>query len=270
MATNFAGSLFRLYPWQTKHYLVRGGPYDPVIQTSGNAGSLTGGYLNVANSVTLNPIPGTQTPPAVPLPRVQSQNSGGSFSTSTAALTSNTGGVYIGTIPGGSWIESVEAFCYTTLSGGTSVSWGIFWAPSETFSASNTPGFQPATLFALAYLVTAPAANTMYTTRTMVVTATNNALSLAGVSAVAEWTGWALGPGTGPTGTSTPTGATLAGLGPPGGEGFGGIKDLLAGGASPIPGDIDLYAVSFLTGGSGTANTAGNFQVKVEFTGLVG
>ena len=52
MATNFAGSVFRLYPWQAKHYLVRGGPNDPVIQTGGTQGALTGGYLNVTQSIT--------------------------------------------------------------------------------------------------------------------------------------------------------------------------------------------------------------------------
>lgn len=267
MSTGFAGSLFRLYPWQTKHYLVRGGPFDPVIQTSGLAGSLTGGYLQVATSITLGPVPGTQTPPNVPLPRVQSQISTGALTVATGVLGSNNGGVYIGTIPGGAWIDSVEMFVYTALSGGSATSVGIFYTPSENQVGAAAPGFQPATMYCLAYQTT-PVINTLYTTSGF---PGSNGLTGPPV-ACANWTGWSRGPGNGPSSTSWPTitQTTLASDGPPGGEGFGGAKDLLAGGAASIPGDIDLYFVNFLIAGSGTANTAGNFQVKIEFTGLAG
>lgn len=267
MATNFAGSLFRLYPWQTKHYLLRGGPFDPVIQSGGIQGALTGGYLNVANPVTLNPIPGTQTPPNLPLPRVQSMVSTGTLTVTTGTLASNTGGIYLGTIPGGAWIESVEIYCYVTLSGGTSTSVGIFYAESQDASGA-APGFQPTTLRELGY-ITSPVAGTTYTSRG--VPATGNTVTSAGALS-AQLTGWQTGPGSGPTGSTFPTinSQTLASNGPPGGEGFVGIKDLLAGGAVSTPGDIDLFFVNFLIAGSGTAATAGQFAAKVEFTGLVG
>lgn len=266
MATGFAGSNFRLYPWQTKHYIVRGGPFDPVIQTSGAAGSLTGGYLQVATSITLPPVPGTQTPPAVPLPRVQSQiSTTGVLTAATGTLATNNGGVYIGTIPGGAWIESVEMFCYTALSGGTATSVGIFYTPSENQGAA--PGFQPATLYALA-VQTSPAANTLYSTR--YVGATLNNATFTSAPLVTQFGGgWQVGPGLGPSGLTWPAinVTTLAADGPPGGEGFGGLTQ---GAAQAPPGDIDLYFVNFLIAGGGTANTAGNFQVKVEFTGLAG
>lgn len=267
MATGFAGSLFRLYPWQVKHYLIRGGPFDPVIQSGGTQGSLTGGFLNVTSTITLPPIPGTQTPPAVPLPRVQSMVSTGTLTATTGTLASNSGGFYLGTIPGGAWIESVEIYCYTTLSGGTSTSVGIFYAESQDQTGS-APGFQPTTLRLLGY-ITSPSAGNTYTSRG--VPATANAVTSAGGLTV-QLTGWQTGPGTGPTGSTFPTinSQTLASNGPPGGEGFGGVKDLLAGGATPTPGDIDLFFVNFLIAGSGTAATAGQFAAKVEYTGLVG
>jgi hypothetical protein len=271
MATGFAGTNARLFPWQTKHYIIRGGPFDPAIPSTGTAGSLLGGYLNILNAasqpnqITLPPVPGTQSPPNIPIPRVQNVLSTGTFTASTAVLATNTGGVYIGTIPGGSWIESVEMFCYLYTASGTATSFGVFYAPSE--SVGVAPGFQPTTLFALAYQTT-PATNTLYSTR--YVGATANGISVAG-SASTQFTGWIIGPGTGPTGTFTgDTGGTLASNGPPGGQGIGGAKDLLAGGVASIPGDIDLYFVNFAVGGSGTTPTAGNFQVKVEFTGLAG
>jgi hypothetical protein len=267
MSTNFAGSTPRLFPWQTKHYILRGGPHDPVIQSGGIQGAITGGYLNVANAVTLNPIPGTQTPPNLPLPRVQNMVSTGTLTVTTATLASNNGGIYVGTIPGGAWIESVEIYCYTTLSGGTSTSVGLFYAESQDATGA-APGFQPTTLRELGY-ITSPVAGTTYTSRG--VPATGNTVTSAG-ALTAQLTGWQTGPGSGPTGSTFPTinSQTLASNGPPGGEGFAGIKDLLAGGAASTPGDIDLFFVNFLIAGSGTAATAGSFAVKVEFTGLVG
>jgi|SRR5882672_329622 len=275
MATGFAGTNARLFPWQTKHYLIRGGPFDPAIPSTGNAGSLLGGYLNAVNAagqtnqITLPPVPGTQTPPNVPIPRVQSMNSStGVYTAATGTLATNNGGVYLGTIPGGSWIESVEMFVYTALTGGTSVSVGLFYTPSENVGVA--PGFQPATLYALAVQNT-PVINTIYSTR--YVGATLNNATFTSAPLITQFNGgWQVGPGFGPSGLVWPAinVTTLAADGPPGGEGIGGAKDLLAGGVASVPGDIDLYFVNFLAGGSGTANTAGNFEVKVEFTGKMG
>lgn len=267
MATGFAGQQARLFPWQMKHYLVRGGPFDPAFQTAGVAGSLTGGYLQVAQTITLPPVPGSMagTPPPIPLPRVQSQISTGTYTTTTGVLATNTGGVYIGTIPGGSWIQSVEIFCYTALSAGTATSVGVFYTPADNINSANTPGLQPATLYALGVKLN-PVAGTLYTS--MPIGATANVITTSG-ALMAQLDGWQIGPGTGPSGSTWPTinSITLASDGPPGGQGFGG---LVQGAAQPPPGDIDLYFVNYLIAGSGTANTAGNFEVKVEFTGLAG
>jgi hypothetical protein len=219
--------------------------------------------LNVAQTLTLPPVPGTQSPPNLPIPRVQTMLSTGTLTAATGTLASNNGGLYIGTIPGGAWIDSVEIFCYAALSGGSATSVGIFYTPADNVGVA--PGYQPSTLYALGYITT-PAAATLYTSH-----------GVPGSNAVTPGTrviltGGQTGPGTGPTGSAFPTilNVTLASNGPPGGEGFPGLKDLLAGGATATPGDIDLYFVNFLVGGSGTVNTAGMFSAKIEYTGLVG
>lgn len=163
--TNVPGDSARLFQWQMVHYLVHGGPNDPVIQSSSPPVQATPGYLGWNTVVTLPPIPGTQTPPAVPLPRVQQIGSTGTVG-GTATLSSNNGGIYIGTIPQGSWIESVEVFSYIPFAGGTSLAGGVFYAPADTQGAA--PGFQPATLFSLAYLIAFMGTNTLYSTETSV------------------------------------------------------------------------------------------------------
>jgi len=258
MATGFSGSLFRLYPWQTKHYIARGGPLDPSIQATGGPPVTGGGVLSWNSVVTLPPIPGTQTPPAVPLPRVQSINSTGTYTTTTGILATSVGGVYIGTIPGGAWITNVQIYCYTLLSGGTSTSVGVFYAPANTAGAA--PGFQPATLWVLGTKLN-PATGTLYVPGTATFAAGANAVTTVG-AICGQLDGYQLGPGNGVSGSTQ-----LAGLGPPGGEGFGGLTQ---GATQATPGDIDLYFASFLIAGSGTAPTGGSFGVLVEFSGLMG
>jgi hypothetical protein len=174
-------------------------------------------------------------------------------------LATSTGGLYVGTIPGGSWIDSVEIYCYTALAGGTSTSVGLFYQNGGAFSTTNTPGLQPVTLWVLGYITT-PAVGTVYSSTTRPA----NAVTAAGMQSAAL-TGYQVGPGNGVAGAQQG-----ASLGPPTGEGFAGAKDLLAGGTAANQGDIDLYFASFLVAGSGTAPTAGSFGVKVQFTGLVG
>lgn len=255
MATGFAGSVFRLLPWQAKHYITRGGAFDPAAQATGGPPVTGGGILSWNSVVTLPPIPGTQTPPNVPLPRVQQLNSTGTLTATTGILATSVGGIYVGTVPGGAWITDVEIFCYTALSGGTSTSVGLFYAPANTAGAA--PGFQPATLWVLGYITT-PAAGTVYGSgRTG---AQTNAVTSAGGQAAAL-TGYQVGPG------SFSAAQVLAGGGPPGGEGFGGLTQ---GATQATPGDIDLYFCSFLVAGSGAAPTGGSFGFRLDFTGLVG
>lgn len=259
MSANLTGLQTRLYPWQVKHYITHGGPNDPVAQATGGPPVTGAGVLSWNSTLTLPPLPGTQTPPNVPLPRVQSLNSGGTLTVTTAVMATSTGGIYVGTIPGGAWIDDVEIYCYAALAGGTSTSVGLFYAPAGSFSASNSPGFQPATLWTLGYITT-PAAGTVYGTRTRPANATTSAGMLG-----SALTGYQVGPGNGVSGAQQG-----ANLGPPTGEGFGGAKDLLAGGAQPTQGDIDLYFCSFLIAGGGTAPTGGSFAFRVDFSGLVG
>ena len=206
--TNVPGDSARLFQWQMVHYLVHGGPNDPVIQSASPPTQASPGYLGWGTVVTLPPLPGTQTPPAVPLPRVQQIGSTGTVSTTT--LSTNNGGIYIGTIPQGSWIESVEVYSYIAFAGGTSLFGGVFYAPADTQGAA--PGFQPATLYSLAYLIAFMAGSTLYSTET---SAGTTAFTTASIQK---------GPGTGTAGA-----AQLASLG-----------------------DIDLYYVVGNTSGQST------------------
>lgn len=256
MATNFAGQSGRLFPWQMKHYIQRGGPLDPTIQATGGPPVTGGGVLSWNSTVTLPPIPGTQTPPAVPLPRVQSLNSTGTLTVTTGVLATNVGGIFVGTVPGGAWIDELEIYCYSALAGGSSTSVGLFYANADAQGAA--PGFQPATLWLLGY-ITGPVAGTVYSSRG--VPATGNTVTNAGALR-AQLTGWQTGPGNGVAGPQQ-----LASLGPPGGQGFGGLAQ---GAAQATPGDIDLYFASFLIAGNGVAPTAGSFGFRLDFTGLEG
>jgi hypothetical protein len=263
MATNVAGDGARIFPWQVKHYVQRGGPNDPAAQSTGGPPVTGAGILSWNSTVTLPPIPGTQTPPALPLPRVQTMGTpGATHVAATGILTGNTGGIFIGSIPGGSWIDGIEIYCYTvpTFAGTTPfTAVGIFYQTANAFGAA--PGFQPATLWTLG-TITGPAAVGTYTSYG--VPAVANAVTTAAVSR-AQLTAWAVGPGNGVAGASQ-----LASLGPPQGEGFGGLTQ---GAAALASGDIDLYFCTFTVGGTSSANatiTAGSFSCRVDFTGHEG
>lgn len=210
--TNIVGDSARLFQWQMVHYLVHGGPNDPVIQSASPPTNTAGqgGYLAWNTSVVLPPVPGTQTPPAVPLPRVQSIISAG---TAGATMANNTGGVYIGTLPQGSWLESIEAYLYTAFTGATN--FGVYYAPAGSFSAANSPGFQPQTVFQLVSFTGAGTANTIYST---------DAIDAANKTA------WTAAPGVGPGNATAASAGQLASLG-----------------------DIDLYFLVTTTASAGTA-----------------
>ncbi|TAL08281.1 MAG: hypothetical protein EPO02_13340 [Nitrospirae bacterium] len=265
MATNVAGEGARIFPWQVKHYFQRGGPNDPVAQSTGGPPVTGAGILSWNSTVTLPPIPGTQTPPAIPLPRTQTMLTPGAVHTAaTGTLTSNTGGIYVGTIPGGSWIQNVELYCYTAPTfGGTTPfdSVGLFYANANASGAA--PGFQPATLWTIGTRQTV-AAGTVYVPGVATFSATN-AITAASGATRNILTAYQVGPGTGTAGSTQ-----LASLGPPQGEGFGGLTQ---GAAALASGDIDLYFCAFATGATSSANatmTAGSFSFLVEFTGHEG
>jgi hypothetical protein len=264
MATNFAGINSRLYPWQMKHYIQRGGSLDPTAQSTGGPPVTGAGVLSWNSVITLAPVPGTQTPPNLPLPRVQSMGSGNSTHVATTGiLTNNTGGIFVGTIPGGAWVQNVEIYCYTSPTfGGTTpfTAVGLFYAPADTVGAA--PGFQPATLWTVG-TVTSPTAGNVYVPGTATFSAAANAITTAGAIR-GQLTGYQVGPG---TGASSSVG--LAGSGPPGGQGFGGLTQ---GATQATPGDIDLYFAAFTANGTASAPTmtAGSFAFLVEFTGLEG
>jgi hypothetical protein len=261
MATNVAGTNARLFPWQMKHYIQRGGPNDPTLQASGGPPVTTGGVLGFNSSITFPPIPGTQTPPNVPLPRVMSMPSPGSTHvTTTGIITNNTGGILVGTIPGGSWIDNIEIYCYTTPTfGGTTpfTAVGLFYANANAFQTQAIP--QPATLWTLAS-ITSPTTGNVYST----FTSPANGVTTAGAQRAAL-TAYQVGPGNGVAGPQQ-----LASLGPPEGQGFGGLTQ---GAAALASGDIDLYFVAFTVNGTSSANatmTAGEFAVRIDFTGQEG
>jgi hypothetical protein len=261
MVTNTPGTNARIFPWQMKHYIQRGGPNDPTLQATGGPPVTTGGVLGFNSSLTFPPIPGTQTPPAVPLPRVMSMPSPGSTHvTTTGILTNNVGGILVGTIPGGSWIQNVEIYCYTapTFAGTTPFdSVGLFYQSANVFNTVANP--QPATLWALATKQTITAGSS-FTPFTAAANGITTAGALRGVL-----TAYQLGPGNGVAGPQQ-----LASLGPPEGQGFGGLTQ---GATALASGDIDLYFVAFATNATSSANatmTAGEFGFLVEFTGHEG
>lgn len=147
------GDNARLFAWQMDHYVVRGGPNDPVAQTTPlspvNSAPPTGGGTLSWNSVlTLPPIPGVSG-----LSRTMVLNS----TTGTVAggqLTTNNGGILIATIPSGSWIYDAEVYCYTAPAGATT--FGLFYTAS-----GSTVGYPVATLNLLCAIAT-PTAQTLY------------------------------------------------------------------------------------------------------------
>jgi hypothetical protein len=258
MVTNTAGTNARLFPWQMKHYIQRGGPNDPVLQASGGPPVTTGGSLGWNTVLTFPPIPGTQTPPNVPLPRVMSMSSAGSYVSTTGILSANNGGILVGTIPGGSWIDTIEIYCYTALANAASQV-GLFYAPANAFNTVASP--QPAILWALGVTPAAPATGTVYTSTAL--GATLNVITTPGAQR-AQMQGWQVGPGNGVVGPQQ-----LASLGPPEGQGFGGLPQ---GNAPLLSGDIDLYFVSFTPAGGQVAPVAGpgEFAFRIDFTGQEG
>lgn len=250
MATNTSGDGARLFPWQMVHYIVHGGPNDPSnaqLTYLNPPGSAAGGYLDAwqtiggvtsLNYVTVPPVPGSQTPPAIPIPRSQSMW-GGTTAALAAGLTSvtitNGGGVYCGTLPKGAWVDSVDMFVYATFTGnaGTVVDVGLFYAPANTVSTTG-PGYGPPLLFPLAFITGGGTANTLYSTE-----------AVGGVSAFTSAGTLNLGPG---IGTTVNTAGQLASMS-----------------------DIDLYFVAFgLSTSQGTALATGSAAIRVKFTGLEG
>jgi hypothetical protein len=258
MTTNAPGTSARLFPWQVKHYIQRGGPNDPVAQASGGPPVSTGGSLGWNTSLTFPPIPGTQTPPAVPLPRVMSMTSAGTYTTTTGILATNTGGILVGTIPGGSWIDGIEIYTYAVLAGTSSfpTSVGLFYTNANAFNTVAQP--QPVTLWALGTTPANPVAGTTYTSYG----AAANTITTVGCLRAAL-ASYQVGPGNGVAGSTQ-----LASLGPPEGQGFGGLTQ----GAASLPsGDIDLYFVAFTVAGSATSTlTGGEFGFRIDFTGQEG
>lgn len=249
MATNVSGDGARLFNWQMVHYIVHGGPNDPSTQGFFNPpGSADGGYLSAwatsaagvtsLNYVSVPPVPGSQTPPAIPIVRSQSMW-GGTTAALSATLTSFAGtlggGVYCGTLPKGAWVDSVDLFIYAAFSGnsGTVVDLGLFYAPANTVSTTG-PGYAPNLLFPLAFITGGGTAGQLYSTE-----------AVGWVSAFTNTGAGILGPG---LGTTVNTAGQLASMS-----------------------DIDLYFVAFgLSTSQGTALATGSAAIRVKFTGLEG
>lgn len=265
MVTNSPGTGARIFPWQVKHYIQRGGPNDPVTQATGGPPVTGLGSLSWNSVLTLPPIPGTQTPPNVPEPRTMTMlTPGAAHVATTGILTGNTGGILVGTIPGGAWIQNVEIYCYTTPTfGGTTpfTAVGLFYANAQAFNTLASP--QPTTLWTIG-TITSPTTGNVYVPGTATFAAGANAITTAGAIR-GQLTGYQVGPGNGVAGSTQ-----LASLGPPEGQGFAGQTQ----GAAALPqGDIDLYFCAFTAGGTSSANatmTAGSFGFLVEFTGHEG
>lgn len=270
MATNVTGNVARLFGWQMLHYYQRGGPNDPDGQSLYNTTTAHwgGGSLSWNSVFTYPPVPGTQTPPAQAIQRTMTLNTNAALSLTTGALAITgaqvQGGILLGTIPGGSWVDDVQIFCYEALTGGTSVSFGLFYAPAGTVGSPFVAAFpQPNTMYTLGY-VTSPATGTIYGAKTR----PTNAITGTG-ALVGNLAGYQVGPGY-PIGAAS---LNLAGAGTPGAQGFAGMPQAQASGANPPTppsGDIDIYACTFLIGGAGTAPTQGSFGVLVTFTGQEG
>jgi hypothetical protein len=227
MTTNTVGNQARQFNWQMVHYLVKGGPNDP--ESASNVPPTSGGVLSWNSSVGRPPLEGPLTPPGQQVPRQQSLLSGGTIGNAPA---NNTGGILIGTIPQGAWIESLEALIYTPwTTGGAINGFGFFYATAGSFSTANTPGYQPQSLQAFAWLTSAGAANALYSTE---------------------------GANGGRTAWTT--------IGTNGGVGPGIAPASFGNGALASIGDIDVYFIVFAT----AALTGGAAAARVKFTGLEG
>lgn len=225
------GNQARQLSIQADHYFVRGGPNDPVLQTGPTipAAQTGGGSLSWNSQVTLGPVPGQSAN------RTMGLHSAGTLT--GGQLTGNTGGLLIGTIPQGGWIDSIQLQCLQALAGGTDVSVGLFYCLNSTALV-----YPPPTLNLLAY-ITSPAANIIYSVMSGAAAAVTAFTAVLGAGGTAGATGTPVGPG-------NPTAA-----------GIGQLASL---------GDIDLYLASFLIAGGGTANTAGVYSARINFSGLQG
>jgi hypothetical protein len=187
-------------------------------------------------------------------------SSTGVYTAATGTLATNNGGILVGTIPGGSWIDVIDIYVYTapTFAGTTAYnSVGLFYAPANTFNTVASP--QPATLWLLAYSSTLVTGTGYSTAGALTTTVTSAGAKRAALTSAQ------IGPGNGVAGPQQ-----LASLGPPEGQGFGGLTQ---GAAALASGDIDLYFVAFLDSGSAPSAptfTAGEFGFKIDFTGQEG
>jgi hypothetical protein len=261
MPTNVGGDSARLFPWQMVHYIVHGGPNDPspLPTTQGTptalftgvsaAGTADGCYLSAwkttgagvtsVNFITVPPLPGSVAPPPyIPIPRTQQMfggtGTGAAIAAAATSVTTNAGGVYLGTVPQGAWMDSVDYYVYSAFSGnnGTCFAAGVFYAQANAYNSSNTPGYQPATVYPIAFVSGGGAANTLYSTETGQATAFTNTQTSN------------LGPG---IGQSAFTAGSLASVS-----------------------DIDLYFIVFCAGTSTTNLATGSAAVRIKFTGLEG
>lgn len=225
------GNQARQYPWQVDHYIIRGGPNDPTLQTGPvlPAAQVGGGVISWNSQVTLGPVPGQSAN------RTMGLNSTGTLA--GGQLTGNTGGILLGTIPQGAWIDSIQLQCLAALSVGTSVQMGLFYCLNSTDLV-----YPPPTLNLLAY-ITSPAANAVYSVMSGAATAVLAFTAVLGAGTTAGTTGTPIGPG-------NPTAA-----------GIGQLASL---------GDIDIYAATFLIAGAGTASSTGVFSARVNFSGSQG
>lgn len=148
------GNQARQLSIQADAYFVRGGPNDPVLQTTPvvPATPSGGGSLSWNSQVTIGPVPGQTAN------RTMGLHSAGTLT--GGQLTGNTGGIFIGTIPQGAWLIDMQLMCYTGLGGGTDLSVGLFYALNSTSLVYPVP-----TLNLLAY-ITSPATGTMYGVKT--------------------------------------------------------------------------------------------------------
>ena len=127
-------------------------------------------------------------------------NSGGTLAASVLTGTgpgtgaTQAGGLYLLSLPQGAWIQDIQLYCYTVLSGGSSTSLGLFYTPTP-----SDLTYPPLSMYLLAGIVT-PAAGTLYGLK-----------SGSGVTAFGtlNGVGTALGPGNPVTGNA----AQLASLG---------------------------------------------------------
>jgi len=242
MPVSFGGSNIpqdsaRLFPWQVDHNCVRGGPNDPIMQqqaitTATPPATLGGGSVSWNTSFVMNPVPG-QNPPT---PRVMSLYANGTFASGAMTVNTTSGGLYLLTVPKGAWIQDVQMYCYTALTGSGFI--GVFYAPAST-DLTYPPGAQATAALSNMFLLCAS---------TAAVATAGTLLSLksgSGLTAFNTLTGASveLGPGNANPAATAPNVNQLASLD-----------------------DMNIYVAAYGTG----APTGGSFAVMINFTGLEG